>query len=437
MNLNTLNEFRHAVYACIPRARDALFNTVDALLTEDRARSFPELSLSPHFERHWSSLYKAFEDGVIDQQRLRKIFASYLPPALEGNERWLGIDVSGIARPRSVTSADRSAQHVHNLPACEKPVTYGWQFSTVVALPETPSSWTYVLDQQRVTTQTTPAQVAYAQLQHVAPLVRPGAIVVLDRGYNSTWLWCQCSTLPMIGTLIRLKGNRCLSRLAPAPTGKRGAPRKDGDKWQPDDPTTHGNPSGVWEGLDEKERPIQITWWHHLHVQKARWLEMSAIRVVRPHATHSERNPRVSWFVWIGDQQAAMVPIAKGYVRRFSQEHGYRFDKQALLWEAPRLRTPEQFERWTQIVAIAHNHLVLARDLVEAKLRPWENTRRKSTPQQVRRAMSKLLPQVGTPARHPQQRGKSPGRAKGAKIGKAKRFSVVKKQPKQPKLIPN
>jgi hypothetical protein len=349
----------------------------------------------------------------------------------------LGIDVSGIARPRSVTSADRSAQHVHNLPACEKPVTYGWQFSTVVALPETPSSWTYVLDQQRVTTQTTPAQVAYAQLQHVAPLVRPGAIVVLDRGYNSTWLWCQCSTLPMIGTLIRLKGNRCLSRLAPAPTGKRGAPRKDGDKWQPDDPTTHGNPSGVWEGLDEKERPIQITWWHHLHVQKARWLEMSAIRVVRPHATHSERNPRVSWFVWIGDQQAAMVPIAKGYVRRFSQEHGYRFDKQALLWEAPRLRTPEQFERWTQIVAIAHNHLVLARDLVEAKLRPWENTRRKPTPQQVRRAMSKLLPQVGTPARHPQQRGKSPGRAKGAKIGKAKRFSVVKKQPKQPKLIPN
>lgn len=437
MNLNTLNEFRHAVYGCFPRARDALFNTVDALLTEDRARSFPELSLSPHFERHWSSLYEAFEDGVIDQQRLRKIFASYLPPPMEGNERWFGIDVSGIARPRSVTSADRSAQHVHNLPACEKPVTYGWQFSTVVALPETSSSWTYVLDQQRVTTQTTPAQVAYAQLQHVAPLVGPGAIVVLDRGYNSTWLWCQCSALPVIGTLIRLKGNRCLYRPAPAPTGKRGAPRKDGDKLQPDDPTTHGHPSGVWEGLDEKERSIQITWWHHLHVQKARWLEVSVIRVVRPHATNSERNPRVSWFVWIGNQQAAMVPIARGYVRRFSQEHGYRFDKQALLWEAPRLRTPEQFERWTQIVAIAHNHLVLARELVEAKLRPWENTRRKPTPQQVRRAMSKLLPQVGTPARHPQRRGKSPGRAKGAKMRKAKRFSVVKKQPKPPKLIPN
>jgi hypothetical protein len=50
--------------------------------------------------------------------------------------------------------------------------------------------------------------------------------------------------------------------------------------------------------------------------------------------------------------------VALGYVRRFSQEHGYRFDKQALLWDKPRLRTPEQFERCTHLVAIAHHHLV-------------------------------------------------------------------------------
>ena len=31
MNLNTLNEFRHAVAGCFKRAGDALFNTVDAL----------------------------------------------------------------------------------------------------------------------------------------------------------------------------------------------------------------------------------------------------------------------------------------------------------------------------------------------------------------------------------------------------------------------
>ena len=47
MNLNTLNEFRHAMDGSFERAADALFNTADALLTETSAQSFPELSLSP------------------------------------------------------------------------------------------------------------------------------------------------------------------------------------------------------------------------------------------------------------------------------------------------------------------------------------------------------------------------------------------------------
>ncbi len=74
MNLNTLQNFRHAIYDCFQRAADALFNTADALLTEPGAHSFPELSLSPCFERQWPSLYEAFEDGRIDQQALRQTF---------------------------------------------------------------------------------------------------------------------------------------------------------------------------------------------------------------------------------------------------------------------------------------------------------------------------------------------------------------------------
>lgn len=436
MNLNTMKEFRHAVYGCFQQAGDALFNTVDALLTEDRARSFPELSLSPHFVRQWPSLYEAFEDGKIDEPRLCQVFSTFRPPLEAGQDCWVGIDVSGIARPDAVTFADRSAQPVHNLLACEKPVTFGWQFSTAVVLPQMPGSWTYALDQQRVSTETTAAQVALAQMQRLVPLLPRNPLFVLDRGYDSTWLWCQCSGLPHKGTLIRLKGNRCFYRPAPAPTGKKGAPRKDGDKLRPDDPTTHTNPDGQWEGEDAQGRLVRLHWWVHLHVKGARYLDLTVMRVERPHATNKERDPRVSWFVWIGDPQADLPQIGVRYVLRLSQEHGYRFDKQALLWDKPRLRTPAQFERWTHLVAIAHNHLVLARDLVEAELRPWEHTQRIPTPQQVRRGMGKLLPLLGTPARSPQPRGKSPGRAKGAKIGKAKRFSVVRKTPKPPTLVP-
>jgi len=70
MNLNILQSFRHEIYSCFERAADALFNTADALLTETDAHSFPELSLSPCFERQWPSLYEAFEDGRIDHEAL-------------------------------------------------------------------------------------------------------------------------------------------------------------------------------------------------------------------------------------------------------------------------------------------------------------------------------------------------------------------------------
>ena len=90
MNLTILNDFRHEVYGCFERAADALFNTVDALLTETQAHSFPELSLSPWFQRRWCSLYEAFEDGRIDQERLRRVFARVPAAASRGRTSMAG-----------------------------------------------------------------------------------------------------------------------------------------------------------------------------------------------------------------------------------------------------------------------------------------------------------------------------------------------------------
>src|SRR5712692_6079198 len=130
MNLNTLHRFRHEVYGCFTRAADGLFNTVDALLTETQAQSFPELSLSPYFERRWCSLYEAFEDGRIDQDQLRQVFASYLLDPTDSQRVWLGLDATSIERPRSQTSRDRTMVYVPNLPEASRPVSAGWQFST-------------------------------------------------------------------------------------------------------------------------------------------------------------------------------------------------------------------------------------------------------------------------------------------------------------------
>ena len=426
MNLNTLNEFRHEVYGCFERAADALFNAVDALLTETQAQSFPELSLSPCFERRWCSLYEAFEDGRIDQQRLRRVFVRYLLPPSKGEQLWLGLDATSIERPQSQTSSDRTVVYKPNLPQGCKPISYGWQFSTVVLLPEQPSSWTAVLDQQRIRAAQTSVEVAAAQLRQLAPLLGGRPIVASDRWYSCAPFLLATEGLPF-DKLLRLKRKRVLYGPAPAPTGKRGAPRKDGERFQCGDPSTYGPAAGSWQGSDANGHPVEVTWWTGLHLPKARHIEVTVIRVLRHRATERPRDPRESWFLWDGPADAGVSAVALGYRRRYSHEHGYRFDKQALLWAEPRLRTPAQFERWSQIVAIVHNHLVLACPQVQASLRPWETNQRPASPQHVRRAMANIVAQLGTPARSPKPRGKSPGRPKGAVIPPAPRYPVVYK----------
>jgi hypothetical protein len=372
-------------------------------------------------------LYEAFEDGRIDQQRLGRVFAQYLlVGAEEGEQMWLGIDASSIQRPESQTAPDRTVVYVPNLPESSRPISYGWQFSTVVILPKQPSSWTAVLDQQRISSEQTSVQVAARQLRELAPLLDCRPIVATDRWYSCAPFLLLTEGLPF-DKLLRLKRKRVLYRAAPTPTGKRGAPRKDGERFQCSEPSTYGQATGSWQGSDAKGRPVEISWWTGLHLSQARHIEVTVIRVVRPCASGKKRDPRESWFLWDGSTQVCLPEVALDYRRRFGQEHGYRFQKQALLWAQPRLHTPAQFERWSQVVAIVQNLLVLARPHVQAVLRPWESSQRQASPQQVRRAMAKIMPQLGTPAQPPKPRGKSPGRQKGAVVRRAPRAEVIYK----------
>lgn len=440
MDLSTLQLYRHEIYRCFQRAKAALFDTVDALLAQTQAQSFPHLSQSPFFQRKWPSLYEAFEDGLINTERLRKTFVKYALLAPGGKRVVVGIDATSIPRPFSQTSADRTTMPIHNIPQSSPKkstaLTFGWKYSTVMVLPEKPSSWTTIVDQQRIASDTTDIQVAFEQLQQLVPLFSTRLLVLLDRGYDCNWLWCRCSGLP-IDLLGRLKGNRCFYKPAPPHTGKSGQPRKDGTKLKLSDPCTQKSPDHTWDGTDAKGHPVHICWWEHMHVKDARWLDLTIIQVSRPHATNSERDPRISWFVYLGqDPQEGLAQIALMYGLRFCQEHGYRFDKQALLWTEPRLRTPDQFDRWSQVVAIVHNLITLAREIIAPELHPWENKHRDPTPQQVRRGLTKFLPQLGTPASPPKPRGNPKGRKKGAVVRKATRFPVIRKTAKIPQLVP-
>src|SRR5215210_7970330 len=117
------------------------------------------------------------------------------------------------------------------------------------------------------------------------------------------------------------------------------------------------------------------------------------------------------------------------YVRRFDLEHAIRFLKQTLGWSAPRVRHPEQADRWTWLVLAAYAQLRLARSCAEDRRLPWERPQRQRrlTPCWTLRGFAALLAAVGTPAREPKPCGRSPGRPKGHLSGRAKRYPALKK----------
>jgi hypothetical protein len=431
MDSTILAEFRHTLYTtCFTRARDALFDLADALVTDTHARSFVELSQAASFQRAWPSLYEALEDGRIDRPALQRLFAHQLPASMVGTRLVLGVDVSSILRPDAHTSQDRTLVHRCNLPPDATPVGPGWQFSTLVVLPDPVSCATFILDNRRVPSSETATSIGVAQLREVLPLLlRLGVsiLIVLDRGYSSA-PWLQASHCLPVDQLLRARGDRVLYRPPlPRQPHQRGRPPLDGPRFKGSDPSSHGPPDADWSGLDAQGQPVQVRLWRNLHLSKLRQVPITVIRVIRMSARDTKRDPRVSWFWWLGDALPPLREIPGLYARRFGQEHGYRFDKQELLWATPHLRRPEQFERWTDVVSLVHNQLVLAHPLVEAVRRPWERASRPATLRQARRAMGRIIGQLGTPARRPQPRGKAPGRAAGASVTPATRHPVIRK----------
>jgi hypothetical protein len=431
MDCTKFVQFRRDIYACFTRAGAALFDLSDALLTEPTADTFVALSQARCFQRRWPSVYAALRDGQIDRAAVARAFAAALPAPRPGQRLFLGLDTSPIRRPDAVTSSDRTLVYWPNLPRDATPVVPGWSFSALVVLPQPVSSWTYVLDHQRVSSTETAVTTGTQQLQAVLPLLPGRPVLLLDRHYSQA-PWLLATHCLALDQLIRARADQVLYRAAPPRTGKRGAPRKDGARFKGSDPTTHGPPDSEWSGTDARGHRLEVSCWNNVHSRKARQVTLSVLRIIRPQAPATKREPREAWFWWLGGEPPALSELATFYPHRFGQEHGYRFDKQDLLWSAPAVRTPEQMQRWTDLVAVVRNELVLARALVEGERRPWERRTQVTTPRQVRRAMGRLIVQLGTPAPAPQVRGKAPGRPVGATVKRAQRHAVVRKTPPRP-----
>lgn len=103
--------------------------------------------------------------------------------------------------------------------------------------------------------------------------------------------------------------------------------------------------------------------------------------------------PKQLWLWWHGPELPLLAQVWHAYVGRFKLEHTFRFVKQFLNWTLPRVRHPEQADRWTWPVVLAYTQPRLARPLVADHRLPWEKplAEGKLTLSRVRRAFPSLL----------------------------------------------
>jgi len=158
------------------------------------------------------------------------------------------------------------------------------------------------------------------------------------------------------------------------------------------------------------------------------------VRIVRYDENGNEVFKHPLWLIVIGERrhELTLKHIYQAYSHRFDIEHFFRFGKQKLL--LANFQTPEvkREEHWWQLVHIAYAQLWMTRHLVDALHRPWERNlpamkQRLVSPTLAQRDFSRIIRQLGTPARSPKPRGISPGRRKGMKLPKRPRQKVVVK----------
>lgn len=422
MNYKQLQEFRQQAYDLLNFAADATFELTDAVLTTRNVYSLAEFSLSPFFRRKWPSIYEALQDCRPNRNKLMRLYIKQMP----SQERpVLAVDHTAWARLDSPTLQDRTYEHQPSAIASNKPISIGQGYSTIAWIPEESGSWALPLRHERITSWENPISKAAWQIKQVCKYLLSRPIILLDSEYGNASLLNQTAEIEA-DFLIRIRSNRCLYSAPPPYTGK-GRPRKHGQKFKLNEPSSWWEATETVVLEESKLGQLRVRMWNNLHFSESASRPMQLILVERILTEQLRPKPQPLWLVWVGQEMPPMSEIWRQYLRRFAVDHWYRFLKQRLHWTLPQLSTPVQCERWSDLMPILTWELWLAKDLVAQHHLPWQKPLSHLTPGRVAQSFASLLPEIGTPAVSPKPRGKSPGWQVGNKRTKKTRYPVVKK----------
>ena len=449
--LHAFRSFRNSFYECLDRRADALFDLADALLCADAVPSPVHLSLQEASHRRgWGSLYAALAHGTIDAEALRDLLARVPFAGAENEPPVFAVDVSVWDRCDAQTSPERGFYYHPSRHSSGQPIVAGWAYQFIARLNFVRESWTAPVDVERVHPARDANGVAAEQIEaFLGRSPEEGKSVpmfVFDAGYDPVKLQQGLEGSGPCQILVRLRAGRRFygDPSLCEPPANIARPRRHGPKMKCNDPITWPDPDHEYACEDPGYGNVRVRAWSELHPKVASHEGRGSrgplpivvgtlvlVEVERlPHGQR-RREPRVLWLWWAGPAgtEPDLGLLWRAYVRRFDLEHTFRFFKQTFGWTSPRFRHPEQADRWTWLVVAAFTQLRLGRAGVADMRLPWERRYEagRLTPVRVHRVVSALLGQLGTPAKPPKPCGRSPGRPKGRRSGRATLYPAIKK----------
>jgi len=197
MLFEQLNQFRQSLYRQLGKAKDAMFDLMDAVLVSSSIASFVSLSQSPVFRRQWPSIYAALQDGRIPYNKVHRGLVGQVSgegqPILAGDRTvWPRPDAPTL---REQTYEGGTAKHQQ-----------GHSYSTLAWVAEDSGSWVLPLRHERISRFETPAKRAAFQLSQVTRHLGVRPLAVYDRGYGNAPFVQQTAGIEA-DLLLRLASN--------------------------------------------------------------------------------------------------------------------------------------------------------------------------------------------------------------------------------------
>ena len=429
---------------------------LDALCSHTQAKSVVELSLQSCFRRTQSAIFKALDAYRPGKDGLAHMVGPHLPPPEQGTFWLVGVDVTPQPRPYAQTLAERGFVYQPSVIWSNKPITIGHQYSTVALLPEKdtqqPVPWMVPFSCQRVKPEESKALVGARQLGAILadkklPLHGQLTVEVGDSDYSQAAYLAANRAHEHLISLVRCRGNRTLYR-----QNERSASQTGGAPGHYGAPFNLKNPASWHEPDAESQLPftsrrgrayqVVIRAWHNILMpgkNKPTRLRMSnypftLVRIMLLDESGQSRFKHPLWLLVVGERRykLSLEDLYQAYTQRSDLEHFFRFGKQRLLLAS--YQTPEvgREEGWWHLAHLAYLQLWVAREVATCLPRPWErhlplHQAGKSTPTLVQRDFEGLIQHIGTPAKAPKPRGKSPGGKQGFRLPARQGHKVLKK----------